>query len=75
MALGELAVLERDFKLAVERLGRALQITKTWNLGDGNQILQLLAPVLERLGDDQFQVLWAAAGFGNAPIEGLRAIL
>lgn len=75
MALGELAVLENDDKLAIERLGEALQITKTWNLGDENQVLQLLAPVLKRLGDHQFQVLWTAARFGNAPLEDLRAIL
>jgi hypothetical protein len=73
-ALGELAVLENDDKLAIERIGQALQITKTWNLGDEDQALRLLAPVLERLGENQFQTVWAAFGFGNAPLDDLRAM-
>jgi tetratricopeptide (TPR) repeat protein len=75
MALGELAVLENDDKLAIERLGQALEITKTWNLGADNQTLQLLAPLLQRLGDRQFQVLWKAVGLGNPPpLEAIRAV-
>jgi hypothetical protein len=75
MALGEVAVLENDDKLAIDRIGQSLQITKSWKLGDERQVLQILAPVLKKLGEHQFQVLWTAAGLGSAPLEGLRAIL
>jgi len=75
MALGELAVLENEDKIAIERLGKALEITKTWKLGDENQVLKLLAPVLQRLGDHQFQVLWTAVGLKNPPpLEAIRAV-